>query len=529
MSEAVSTLEKESFENSPLYPRHDGSQVFLRGEWERWRDSGIAPLHASRYSDDEAARGEFVAGAKLLGLGRKRMPKLEPQMLVLADVANACPRFMGVLLPRRSSKTTSLFALAMGRISERPGYLVSYTMATTAIKARARFKRDIVAPLEEQWRHLDKKDWPFKINNAGGSESITWFHEGDSDSVLQFLAPKGEGFRSDAWDLIIIDEGGEASPAMTADLIEGALATMDTRPDATLIVAGTAGKIRDGNLLWQQLEDGRKGQNSTGITEYAAPDTTKRSDVDTWEKCKPILLKAHPGIGTLTTLETMESNYEKMCRLPDGLSKFMAEYLSIFAVVGGSSFIDTGAWAERAKEIKPTPPANFRFAYAVHPLQTSASIVAAWRVAGVAHGLVLDHREGVSWVAKRNLEISRKHRVPIAFDSLENVNAAISSALGRAKPKPKLEPYNWNQVSTAAATLFNDIESGNVVHYDQDSLNDAVRLAHKRGTRESKRWAFGRGPGEANEPNDITSLEAWSIALKAYDEAKPRVPVEIIY
>lgn len=517
---------KESFEESQPYPRHDGSKVFLTDAWESWRDSGIPPLNASQYATDIALREEFVAGALLLGLGKRRMPRLEPQMLVLADAANACPRFMGVLLPRRSSKTTSLFALAMGRISERPGYLVSYTMATTALKARTRFKQDIKGPLEERYRHLDKKDWPFKINNAGGSESITWFHEGDSDSVLQFLAPKGEGFRSDAWDLIIIDEGGEASPEMSGDLIEGALATMDTRPDATLIVAGTAGKIRDGNLLWSTLEDGREGKNKTGIVEYAAPPTVKRSDVDTWEKAKPILLAAHPGIGTLTTLDIMESNYEKLSAIDVG--KFMMEYLSLFAVLGGSSFIDMASWAEHGNSVVVKPPAHHRFAYAVHPLQTSASIVAAWRVDGKAHGLVIESKAGVAWVDQRCLEIARRHKLPIAHDMQESVNTAVSTKLNRARPRPKLEGQNWNQISTAAATLFGDIEAGNIAHYDQPNLNDAVRLAQKRGTRDSKRWAFGRGLGEANETNDITALEAWSIALKAYDDAKPRVPIELI-
>lgn len=494
-------------------------QSFSQTDWNDIRSRGIAPLHVSELSDSQELRAEFVRGAELLGLGKRRMPELLPQMLLVADAINAGPRFMGILMPRRSSKTTSLFCIAMGRIASRPGYLISYAMMTTATKARLRFRQDIVNPLEALFP--DKASRPFKINLAGGSESVTWFHPDGEHSVLQFVAPKGEAFRSDAWDLILLDEAGEASVEMGEDVMSGALATMDTRLGSTLITAGTAGEFREGNALWDTLEDGRLGRNRTGIVEYAAPSDTSVRDIEDWDKAKEILLKAHPGIGTLTDIETMESNYLKL--RPE---QFLREYVSIFGKLGGSSFIDYQRWLELAStDATPSPPAHFRMAFAVHKNQTSASIVAAWRVDGVVHLGVLAHREGVAWLKAEYLRLARKYRVPVVADKGESVSLVEIQKLEKARPKPQFETYDWNAVSTAAASLLAEIDAGTVVHHPHDALNEAVRVATKRGTRDSKKWAFGRG---LDETNDITALEAASLALRAYDNAKPKVPVQII-
>lgn len=498
-----------------------GSTVFLQSQWDSVRSSGIAPLNVSTLDNTESKRAEFLEGARLLGLGQRRMPKVLPQMLVVADALNANPRFIGILEPRRSSKTTTLFAAALGRCASRQSYLVSYTMLTTAIKARARFKNDVAAPLEALFP--DPKNRPFKISYAGGSESIRF----DNGSLFQVLPPKGEGFRSDAWDLVILDEGGEATVEMSDDVLSGLLATMDTRPDATLVVAGTAGLIRTGNILWDTLEDGRAGKKNTGIVEYAAPaDTALRDILDengekSWALALPLLLEAHPGIGTLTTLEVIEANFDRMTP-----TQFLREYLSIFATVGGAGFLDIVKWTAAARTgALPEPPKHWRLSFKVHPLQTSAAIVGTWREDGKAVALVIDQRKGVAWVTPRLLELSRRYKVPIVFDNGNNVDTSVAEELQRAKPRPQLEPQNWNAVSSGAATLVQQIDGSNVIHFDQEVLNTAVKIAVKRATRESKRWAFGRGN---DETGDITSLEAWSIGLHAFDESKPRQPMQLV-
>src|SRR5690606_15808715 len=85
----------------------------------------------------------------------------------------------------------------------------------------------------------------------------------------------------------------------------------------------------------------------------------------------------HPGVGTLTTLDTMRQRFDSM-RNP---TKFAREYLSIFGQVGESTgLIDQTKWAAAGTGSDlPTPPADFGLAFAPHPDQLSGSIVAAWR------------------------------------------------------------------------------------------------------------------------------------------------------
>ncbi|MEN0101846.1 MAG: hypothetical protein AAGC90_02875 [Curtobacterium sp.] len=486
------------------------AEVFYQSEWSSLRDRGIPPLHQSELDSDPARRKEFVDGATLLGVhgGRK---ELKPQQLRLADVCNAGHTTVGILLPRRSTKTTTLLALALGRCSNREDYLVGYTTCTTGQKARDRFRKDIVPVLERLYP--DPKERPFKIRKAGGSERI----EFDNGSIFQVLPPMGESFRSDAFDLIILDEAGEASPEMTEDLLAGALPTLDTRPEAQIIVAGTAAKFRDGNLLWDTLVDGRAGTASTGVLEYAAPDTTDMADLDDWDKVEALALAAHPGIGVLTTIEIVRQRWEKLSR-----RQFAEEYLSIFGVAGAvQSFLNVEKWVERADSgALPDMPADrpVGLAITVHPDQSCAAITAAWRDdQGRACLIVVDYRSGTNWLPARAKELAAKARSTIAYDNAGPVLVTVES-LQRMKPRPRLAPQTWANVSTAAALLAKEIDSGNVVHWNQEELNSAIQLVTKRGTPTSNRWAYGR-----REPgHSIIAAEGASMALRWVDENPKR-------
>jgi hypothetical protein len=382
-------------------------------------------------------------------------------------------------------------------------------MLTTATKARARFRQDVAAPLEALFP--DKKNRPFKISYAGGSERVEW----DNGSMLAFLPPKGESFRSDAWDVIILDEAGEADVEMTADVTAGALSTMDTRPDAKLIFAGTAAKFRKGNALWDTLEDGRNGDRNTGIVEYAVDQDLTPDDFIEWEDAKRLVLGAHPGIGTLTTLDVVETRHGKLKP-----AAFAAEYCGLFGQVGTAAFLNQAKWAD-AKEDTSTLriPERFTMAFQVHPDSTSASIVAAWREDDGKARLAVLWAGPVRGLNLKQLELGRRYRMPVGYDSGNAPTDSEAQRLGRARPAIRLIPQQWAHVSTAAALVTKEIDAGNLVHWDQPELNGAVALATKRGTRESKRWAFGRPDDEA----DITALEAGAIALRLYDENPPRV------
>jgi hypothetical protein len=187
------------------------------------------------------------SGATALGLiGRRN--ELHPQQLLLADVLSSGQRFTGVLMPRRSTKTTTILAWMIGRCLTREDFLCAYGVMTSQKKARDRFLKDVVPVLERVYP--DPNTRPFKIVRANGQERLTFAN----GSILQILGPSGDDYRSDAFDVIVLDESGEAEPELGEEVLAAALPTQDTRPGAMLAVAGTAAKYRDGNLLWDELE-----------------------------------------------------------------------------------------------------------------------------------------------------------------------------------------------------------------------------------------------------------------------------------
>jgi hypothetical protein len=492
-------------------------------DWDKTRSEALSPRVVSDQAEsgsDLTDRASFLHGAKAIGLVGRRL-ELKPHQLLVPEVLDRGHEFNAVLMPRRSSKTTSVVAWALGRCFTRDDYLVCLIFATTAKKARTRFLQDFAPMMERVYPDAGTRGnfgpRGFKINRNAGMERI----EFANGSVFAIIAPKGEDLRSDAWDVIIIDEAGEADPDQGEDLMSGALPTMDTRPGAQMVIMGTAGRFRKGNLLWDQLEEGRQGHG--GILEFSAPDVLTAEDVDEWEKVKLILAAAHPGVASgLTTMDGLESRYRKMKR-----DLFMAEYASIFGDTGGGgSVISPAKWTQAEVPFVmtyPDPPERFTLSIAVTAGLTAGAIMAAWRDKdGIAHVLVLEHHDGIRWMAPRAAELSRKYRTPIVHDNFGSVLVVVEE-LHQIAPRPLFAPQTTRDTTTAAAKFVEAVDSGRLLHYAQDALTDAALSARKR-TIGPKAWAFGRREID----DDICALEGASLALRVYDETPERQKIQIL-
>ena len=507
----------ESFENGVATPAYADSRIFLlRGdgseeEWENVRETGTQPQFLSDLDDTEELRQEFMVGAKMMGLNTKRKP-LHSQQLLVADVLNANARFTGVLLPRRSAKTTSIFAWVLGRCASREEYLIGYTVATTGKKARDRFNKDIVPVLERLFP--DPATRPFKITRAAGQERVTF----DNGSIFQILKPSGEDFRSDAYDVVIIDEAGEADPAMGADILEAALPTQDTRPEPMIVFAGTAADYRVGNLLWDELVEGRVDTEDHAIIEYGAGELITAEDLADWPIIEEIVLRVHPGIGTLTTLKAVKTNWERLKP-----AQFSAEYLGVFGLVGAvGNLLNQDAWTAAGEETMPTLPDKFALVIAAHPDQLSAAIGAVWRDDdGKAMFALLEHRHGVDWLAGTAAEIAQKYGVPIIHDN-RGVVMVETEQLQRMRPRPQLLPQTTKNVTTAAGLLVKEVELGNIRHFNQPALTLAAQTVTKRKILGS--WGLGR----PSEGDDITPIECMALGLRVFDEgglSRPKLTI----
>ncbi|MCR2785431.1 MULTISPECIES: hypothetical protein [unclassified Microbacterium] len=433
------------------------------------------------------------------------------QMLAAGHPRNA------LLLPRRSSKTTTLNCEALGRAYHREDYRVAILTLTTGKAGRSRFLKDVVPALERIGASFgeDKRLWPFKLVKSAGSERVEFRGSGGMVSWLSSI----DDLRGEAFDLVILDEAQAADVEKAQEVIAAALPTMDTRPGAQIVVAGTAGEFRKGNLLWDWLEDGREGK--AGIVEYGVPDDTAPDLFDSWETVEALILAAHPGIGNLTTLETIKSNYDAL-----GVEKFAREYLSVFGKIGeGAGVLNQQRWLESAASGTPEIPDHFAIGAACSFTQGFSSLVAAWRDEdGKAHGYVLDHRKGTTWLADAGAKLSITHNLPIVYDSASSPMRVEVEAMQHMQPTPWLAPQNFPNVTTAAALVTKSVNTGNAVHYSQPAMSDAAKIAVRRSAGAS--WALGRPPKDPDA--DISALEAWALALRFYDENPPHVAIRPI-
>lgn len=481
--------------------------------WTALRRRALSPRHQSELRTTPQDRQEFLRGAELLRFyGDRAMPGRSPQaqQLLVHDVLAGGHQRNVILLPRRSSKSTSLIATALGRAEAREDYRVGILTLTSGKAGRSRFKKDVVPALERLYP--DKRSRPFVISLSAGLEAVTFRESGGSVSWLSSI----DDLRGEAFDLIILDESGEADPEKVLEVLAAALPTLDTRSGAQIVAAGTAGRYRAGNLLWDWLEMARKGAG--GVLDYSVDDQdVTDAMLAAWEpteefpdgNVKELVLHAHPGVGTLTTLDAIRNNFET---LP--IEKFAPEYLGIFGDSGNAGLlIKPRTWRDAGTDAPLPSPERYALALVCHPDQSSAALVAAWRDAeGVGHILIDRHDRGTDWVAPY-LKKHAKNRTLIAYDSFSAVTAVEVSKALKVAPKPRLEPKGTAFLKQSAALLMDDLNNGRIVHYKQGPLDRAAEVAIKRKVG-AFGWAFGRALSE----DDITALEAASLALKAFDD-----------
>lgn len=475
------------------------------------------PLHSTGMVTTEDSRREFLEGARLLRLDQKRnyageMVGPTPIQLAIADTLAAGLKVNGILEPRRTTKTTAIQATLLGRCSLREDYLVGWTLATTGAKAGERFKMDVAAPLMRLYPEPKTREEFVKIGLSKGSESLM-FRNG---SYFNVYAPSGDGFRSNAFDVAWVDEAGEAELELGEDLIAAIRPTLHTRHGAQFVMSGTAGAFRSGQLLWDALTDA-----TAAVLRHGLPDDVDPEELEDWEpsedhpkaKVREHVLRVHPGIGWTTPLEVIREDWDT----PAMRKKFPAEILSVFALEGSNTaLLSQPKWQAAALPLAragTTPPDKFCMVPFVHPDGTYASIGAAWAgPKGTVHVGLLHHQKGTEGFAQKLLDLARKHKRDIVYDSKTAATEVEVRRVREARRAPAERPVLSADVARAAINLTKILNEGKLRHYDQPELTSAAEVAVKRGWNYGSGWSLGRPKGQ--EDLDISGLEA--IALAAY-------------
>jgi hypothetical protein len=473
----------------------------------------------------EDTRREFLEGARLLRLDRRRRADggfgPSPIQLVIADMLNAGRKFNGVLEPRRTTKTTAIQAVILGRCSMREDYLVGWTMTKKdgGQKTGERFRKDVVQHLERLYP--DKDSRPFIINTGKGTEHIRWPATG---CYFNAYAPGNDAFTSGAYDFAWVDEGQDAPPELGADLMTSIPPTLDGRYRPQMVVSGTAPEFRKGNLLWDVLH-----MEGAGVIRHGVPDDIDPEELGSWEpeaehpqgRVRELIELHHPGIGYTTPLSDVHDNFRAMKATPGA---FNTEYLGLAGEEGANtSLISAPVW--RASRRSALDLANVELpplmsiALAVHPDGRWASIAAAWWGENQErHAALLHHQSGVEGLSGVVLLTYRKHNRRIIYDDRRSTEAVEIAPLVAARPPIQTRALGTRDIGRATVLTLKLLNEGKLWHYEQEPLDDAVDIAVKRKLGETGSFGFGR-PDERNRPDDdITPIEAVSRALYGLDD-----------
>lgn len=518
-----------------FFPEIEDHWLMDEAAWIALRDSGPVPDEVTEYVTTERDRREFLTGMQIMGQlldreGNVQDPK--PQQLQVVDTLAAGKTIDGILMPRRSTKTTSILAVIIGRCACRPRRNSAFTLATTGLKAREKFGKEVLDIIETTYP--DKKTRPVKVSRQAGAEAIIF----PNRSAFSVHAPIGDNFRGSAYDEVFIDESGRAKPEMTEDLLAAIPPTLDTT-DGQFIIAGTADKVRTGNLLFEVVFI-KAAALGAAILRYNAPDSTSEEELADWEpseahpraNVRALIDKHHPGIGNLTTIEAVERNFRLQPR-----EKFIFEYLGIFGNEGTSStLIAPALWdATTVPGSLPENPGRFALAIAIHPDGLWSSVSVAWHhtlepldLVAVAEDLagqdretrtaigLLHHQQGTKGFWQRVLLLARTHRVPVVYDSASQSVAVEVAQLEKAMPAPELTPAKTLDVRQGATKLLKLLEEKELAHWRQDRLDTAAAIATKRAIGTYGGFGIGRPKDQADA--DITPLEAATLALQFLDD-----------
>lgn len=443
---------------------------------------------------------------------------------ILATNAHATPLYetVVVLMPRRSTKTTSILSTLAGRCRAIPGYQIAST-AQDGLRAR-NILRGLMRELEAngfEGKGLGRLYW------SNGHERIEW----SNGSSWWVVPPEASAFRSAAADALLFEEAGELSAEESEELVAGALPLTDTRPMGQVIITGTPSALRAG-LLWDTLQDARAKRDRTlGIVDYSIRDTEQgyTIDPDTGVPIlnERILRRVHPGIGTekdfregkaLTTMRVMRKRFEKL-----GPVKFETEYMCRFPFDQTTSAIDPKKWAagrvldpDGKPAALPVRPDRVGLAFDVAPDGSSAALVAAWRDEdGHAYGEVVAYRPGTTWLPEVARTAYRKHRTPIAHDT---IGANVDPADTMHRARVRLAPLNLRAMQGAAQRLVAELTRDRLHHYGQPDLDRAAEGAAWRNAGTEGGRLFGRKASA----NDVSPLVAYSAALWQYDQQTRR-------
>lgn len=486
--------------------------------------------------------GTDIAAAHV-GARLQRLP-MTPQGELIAGVMEARKPAGGVKykqvtvqIPRRSTKTTSIQNVLLGRCATIPGYQVVST-AQDGTRA-SQFFRDMMDLIEEHaneiveirneeradaWDGEGKEPEEFTFKDALFELGIRQLYYSQQREYIRWrngskwrvAKPEPSSLRGGAAHVIWFDEGGELDPEESPRLLAGALPMMDTKPDGQIIVSGTPGVARVG-MFWHSLEKAQAAKDRLGIVDYSADEFCDPNDEAVW-------WETHPGLASgLTSIETIRERHDPETGL--ALPEFMREYLCIWPPDSKVTALDLKKWAITETDPLTEPPAGvpWGIGWDVAIGGSAGAVAVAWiDDADEPHVQIMDHRQGSQWIAPYVARAILKYpRTPVGYDNIGD-NISVAQALGRMQKvrTTRVKPLGLKDIAAATATISTSVNLMTIHHAPHAGLDNAVKNTTWRDSGGSRLFMRGKGA-------EISCLLAADAALAVASTAKRGANLEI--
>lgn len=423
---------------------------------------------------------------------------LMPHQRLVADVATEVdadgrpyyPQIV-VALPRQCGKTTLSLALELHRALMWGGpQAIGYT-AQTGTDARQKLMRDQIPLIEGSPLYKAVK----RIYRANGTEAVI-FRNGSRIDPLPNTPSAGHGR---TLDLGIIDEARfDIDDTREAAL----LPAMITRPEAQLVVISTAGN-QASVYYRRKVEEGRAAvergdTDGLAFFEWSAGEDDDIDDPAVWARVIPAM--GH-------TIDEA-SIRQRRASMPEG--EFRREHLCQWTTVDES--IIPAKYVERVLDTGAAPAGVLTFGIDVAMDRSHSAIAVADEAGNVE---LIEHREGVTWLVDRALQLWRQHRGILVIDGFSPANSVVDRLEAGGIPVTR---YTLRDMTAACGVFYDDVLDLNIRLRPHPSLEAAIASVRRKHVGSG--WLWSR----TTEAADLTPLFAATIAH--YHATNRKTPVK---
>lgn len=350
---------------------------------------------------------------------------------------------------------------------------------------------------------IETKAKPTIILGAGGSQVRS-----KGTKRLVFIARSGGSGRGFTGDFIAYDE----DMILDASKVAASLPSLSARPNPQVVYAGSAG-LQTSTQLANVRRRGVKGEsNRLAFYEWSIDP----HDADCPENCtehagddpdtEESIAKANPAYNIRIAPRFIEVEREAFDGMPE---EYARERLGVgtYPAPADGWLVIPKTWYTRCAD--PTKqPARVTapiFAIDISPNRKHAAIAVCGRRADGLQGVqVTDYRDDVKWLVKRAVDIHEKWKPKTwVVDKRAAAGSLVTELTNAGIP---IEWLQASQVAHASGLLFDAFKEGDLRHYSQDEIRNAIAGADKRKLSES--WAFDR----VNSGADISPLMAIAFA-----------------